>query len=113
MTKLLQTLWKSLFHFIFRHTPFIAFTLNHFADIAFSYKLKVSGICSFHVSVSYLGFSDSSVGKESACNAEDPGSNPGLGSSAREGIGYPLQYSWAFLVFQLVRNLPAMKETWV
>ena len=40
-----------------------------------------------------MGFLDSSVGKESACNAGDPGSNPGLGRSAGERIGYPLQYS--------------------
>ena len=40
-----------------------------------------------------MGFPHSSVGKESACNAEDPGSIPGSGRSAREGIGYPLQYS--------------------
>ena len=38
---------------------------------------------------------------------------PGSGRSAGEGIGYPLQYSWAFLVAQLVKNLPAMWETWV
>jgi len=44
----------------------------------------------------------SSVGKESACNAGDPGSIPGSGRSAGEGIGYPLQYSWASLVAQLV-----------
>ena len=55
----------------------------------------------------------SSVGKESACNAGDPGSVPGLGRSAGEGIGYPLQYSWASLVAQLVKNPPAMQETWV
>ena len=55
----------------------------------------------------------SSVGKESACDAGDPGSIPGLGRSAGEGIGYPLQYSWAFLVAQLVRNPPAMWKTWV
>ena len=54
------------------------------------------------------GFPDSSVGKESACNAGDPSSIPGSGRSAREGIGYPLQYSWASLVPQLVENLPAM-----
>ena len=54
-----------------------------------------------------------SVGKESACNAGDPGSVPGLGRSAGEGIGYPLQYSWTSLVAQLVKNLPAMWETWV
>ena len=57
------------------------------------------------------GFPDSSVGKESSCNAEDPGSIPGSKRSAGEGIGYPLQYSWASLVAQLVKNSPAMQET--
>ena len=38
---------------------------------------------------------------------------PGLGRSAEEGIGYQLQYSWASLVAQLVKNPPAMWETWV
>ena len=61
-----------------------------------------------------LGFPVSSVGKESACNAGDPGSIPGVGRSPGEGIGYPLQYSWASLVAQLVKkNLPAMQETWI
>ena len=59
------------------------------------------------------GFPDSSAGKESAYNAGDPGSIPGLGRSSGEGIGYPLQYSWASLVPQLVKNPPAMWETWV
>ena len=58
-------------------------------------------------------FPDSSVGKESVCNAGDPGSIPGLERSTAEGIGYTLQYSWAYLVAQLVKNLPAMWETWV
>ena len=53
-----------------------------------------------------------SVGKESACSAEDPGSIPGSGRLAGKGIGYSLQYSWASLVAQLVKNLPAMWETW-
>ena len=57
------------------------------------------------------GFPDSSVGKESTCNAGGPGSIPGSGRSAGEGIGYPLQYSWASLVAQLVKSLPAMWET--
>ena len=60
-----------------------------------------------------MGFPDSSVGKESACNAGDPGSISGLGRSAGKGIGYPLQYSWASLVAQLIKNPPAMQETWV
>ena len=51
------------------------------------------------------GFPDSSVGKESACYAGDPGLIPGSGRSSGEGIGYPLQYSWASLVAQLVKNL--------
>ena len=58
-------------------------------------------------------FSDSSAGKESACNAGDPSLIPGLGRSPGEGIGYPLQCSWAFLVAQTVKNPPAMGETWV
>ena len=60
-----------------------------------------------------MGFPDSSVGRESACNAGDSSSVPGLGRSPGEGIGYPFQYSWASLVAQLVKNLPAMWETWV
>ena len=60
-----------------------------------------------------LGFPDSSVGKESTCNAGDPGSIPGSGRFAGEWIGCPLQYSWASAVAQPVKNLPAMRETWV
>ena len=59
------------------------------------------------------GFPDSSVGKESGCNAGDPSSIPGSGRSPGEGIGYPLHFSWAFLVAQLVKNPPAVQETWV
>ena len=58
------------------------------------------------------GFPDSSVGKESACNAETPVQFLGQGS-AGERIGYPLQYSRASLVAQLVKNAPAKRETWV
>ena len=62
---------------------------------------------------SYLGSPGSSAVKESACNERDLGSIPGSGRSAGEGIGYTLQYSLASLVAQLVKNLPAMQETWV
>ena len=65
------------------------------------------GLCS------QRGFPGSSVGKESACNAGDPGSIPGLGRSTGEGIGYPLQCSWVSLVAQTVKNPPAMLEAWV
>ena len=61
----------------------------------------------------HSGFPDSSVGKESACNAGDPRSILGSGRSPGEGIGYPVQYSWASFVIQLVKNPPAMWETWV
>ena len=72
-------------------------------------------VCLSPLSVSgrYQGFPDSAVGKESTCNAEDPGSISGSGRSAEEGIGYPLQYFWASLVAQLVKNPPAVWETWV
>ena len=61
----------------------------------------------------FMGFSGGSDGKKSACNAGDLGSVPGLGRSPGEGIGYPLQYLWTSLVAQMVKNLPAMKETWI
>ena len=61
----------------------------------------------------FLGFPCDSAGKESACNAGDLGSILRLGKSPAEGKGYPLQYSWASLVAQLVKNLPAMQETLV
>ena len=54
-----------------------------------------------------MGFPGSPAGKESACKVEDPGSIPGSERSPGEGIGYLLQYSWAFLVAQSVKNLPA------
>ena len=61
----------------------------------------------------YKGFPGSAVGKESACNAGDPGSISGWGKSAGKGTGYPLQYSWASLVAQLVKNPLAKWVTWV
>ena len=60
-----------------------------------------------------LGFPDSSVGKESTCNAGDPSSISGPGRSAGKEIDYPLQYIWASLMAQLVKNPPAMQESWV
>ena len=59
------------------------------------------------------GFLGSSAGKESASNAGDPGWFPGWGRPPGEGIGYLLQYSWASLVAQLIKNPPAMQETLV
>ena len=61
----------------------------------------------------FVGFPDSSVGKESSCKAGYPSLIPGSGRSPGEGIGYPFQYSWSSLVAQLGKNLPAVWETWV
>ena len=58
--------------------------------------LFFTGICECN-----MGFPHSSVGKESTCNAGDPSLIPGPGRSPGEGIGYPLQYSWASLAAQL------------
>ena len=60
-----------------------------------------------------MGLPGSSAGKESACNGGDPSSIPGLGRSPGEGIGYPLQYSWASMVAQMVKNPLGMQETWI
>ena len=68
---------------------------------------SVCGVPTFSV-----GFPISSAGKESVCNAGNPGSIPGSGRSTGEGIGYALQYSWASLIAQLVKNPPAMWDTW-
>ena len=77
---------------------------------------EMQSFCIGYLMFSY-GFSDrfpdSSVGKEAACNSGNPSSIPGWGRSSGKRIGYPLQYSWAFLVAQLVKNPPAMSETWV
>ena len=96
-TNYFEFLWNSLFvHICQRHLVDQILLLIFFL---------------FFVLVS--GFPGSSAGKESACNVGVPGSIPWLGRSTGEGIGYPLEYSWASLVTQLVKNPPAMWETWV
>ena len=60
-----------------------------------------------------LGFPGSSADKESICNTGEPSSIPESGSYPGEGIGYPLQYSWASIRAQMIKNPPAMQETWV
>ena len=77
------------------------------------YLSKLKHIISFIFFNCVRGFPHSSVGKESTCNTGDPSSIPESGRSPGEGIGYPLQYSWASLVTQLVKNPLAMRETWV
>ena len=67
----------------------------------------------YSIAICRKGFLGNSAGKEYSYNAGDPSSIPGSGRFAGEGIGYPLQYSWASLVAQLVKNLPAIRETWI
>ena len=59
----------------------------------------------------WMGLLGSSAGKESICNTGDLGSIPGLERSSGKEIAYPLQYSWASLMAQMVKKLPAMWET--
>ena len=83
-----------------------------FADKPYPWELSLfSGLC--QINRDSRGFPHSSVGKESTCNAGDPGSIPGWGIPPGEGIGYPLQNSWASLMAQMVKNLPVIRETWV
>ena len=100
-----------LFFYCFRSSLYIKKTsyLLHFLANTFpSFFICFDFMIFF---LDYEGFPDSSAGKESTCNG-DPGLISGLGRSAGEGKGYPLQYSWASLVAQLVKNLPARQETW-
>ena len=84
--------------------------LENFMDYSVSGVTKSqTRLRDFHLH--FQGFSDISVGKESTCNTGNSGLISGLGRSPGEGIGYPLQYSWASLVAQLVKNLPPMRDT--
>ena len=74
----------------------------------------VHGVTKSQTQLSTFTFSMLESGMcESPCNSGDPGLIPRLGRSPGEGIGYPPQYSWISLVAQMVKNLPAMRETWV
>ena len=106
---------SSLLHWLI----FVIFTSNHMTIHA--QKILFLGfidVCwhQFHtvsitIPLQKVGLPGSSTGKESACNAGDPSLIPGLGTSVGEGIGYPLWYSWASLVAQMVKNPPAVWET--
>ena len=86
----------------------IARSICQFLDLMFP-ELQAP----FEIIGHLLGFPDSSVGKESTCHAGDSGSIPGSERSPGERIGYPSQCSWASLVAQLVKNPPAICETWI
>ena len=88
---------------------FLSFTQYHLRIL----MLHVLNDCNQRTYKQYEDFPCSSAGKEPTCNAGDPSSIPGSGRSTGEGIGYPPQYFQGSLVAQLVKNLPAMPETWV
>ena len=89
---------QSLSHWTIREVPTI---------FIYTPKIDYSRQISF---IACPRFPQSSVGKEATCNVRDLSSIPGLGRSSGEGISYPLQYSWASIVAQLVKNVPAMWE---
>ena len=76
-------------------------------------KMYSIGDLIIHLLNLIIGFLGSSADKESVCNAGDPSSIPGLEVSPEEGIGYPFHCSWASLVVQTIKNLPATRETWI
>ena len=83
-------------------------------NIAYTYAARIcSGHIEFYLFTQGTGFLGSSAGKESSCNAGGLSSIPRLGSSPRERIDYPLQYSWASPVPQMAKNPHAMQQTWV
>ena len=105
--------WWSQTSLILYHNLLLLSIMGTHEDISFFSLLDCTGSLVAAWGIFSCGLPGSSAGKESACNAGDPSSIPGLGRSSGEGIGYPVQYSWASLVTQLVKNLPAMCEIWV
>ena len=99
---------QAFFDYISKIAPqcLINITLGCFIHNTYHYLSFVNGVRQ----ASDLGFPASSA-EESTCNAGDPGLIPGSESSLGEQVGYPLQYSWASLVTQMAKNLPAMQET--
>ena len=87
--------------------------LTFSSPVAIAEFSKFAGILSATLSQHHLLGFGSSAGKESASNAGDPNSILGSGRSVGERISYPLQYSWASLLAQLVKKPPTMWETWV
>ena len=88
--------------------------------LVITYSQDLERVCSEHACIRYSFLNIllrlhliAQLVNETACNAGDPGLIPGSGRSAGEGIGYSLQDSWASLMAQLVKNLPAVRETWV
>ena len=116
----LQCLHKSISEVTYSYFNYILFIKNASlnSDLTQEEGIYFSSLEAKHIIVfvsASLDFPGNSSVKnpEFACNAGDPNSIPGLGSSPGEGISYPLQYSWPSQVAPTVKNLPAMQETWV
>ena len=110
MIKYRENIVFNLMYFESSFKLFLSFSISFIKNI-FCINKNVYTHRVFYITLG--SFPDSSVGKESACNAGDPSLIPRSGRSAGEGIDYPLQCFWASLVAQPVKNLPAMKETWI
>jgi len=97
-----------------QQTPSL-FSQGHPCLLCFNWLVNILSMSGMNwgTAGSLLGFPGSSAGKESACNAGDLALIPGSGRFPGEGIGYPLQYYWASLMAQMVKNSPAMQETLV
>ena len=93
-------------HMIFVFLWFISLSIIPSRSI----HVVTNGKISFFLMIEWASVVDD---KESACNSGDPNSIPGSERSWGEGIGYPLPYSWASLMAQTVKNMPAMRKTWV
>ena len=110
MIKYRENIVFNLMYFESSFKLFLSFSISFIKNI-FCINKNVYTHRVFYITLG--SFPDSSVGKESACNAGDPSLIPRSGRSAGEGIGYPPQYSWASLVAQLEKFAPAMQGTWV
>ena len=97
------------------HCRQMLYRLSHQGSNSKKYSLFIwnSNLTQYPLVSWILGFPGSSAGKESVCNAGDPTLIPGSGRYPGEGIDYPLQYSWAFLVAQTIKKPPAIQETWI
>ena len=112
--RMLRNSWRTKYDPTEQCSPtFLAPGVNFMEDSFSMYREWGNDFGMIQANYIYCALYHSWVGKESAWEAGDPSLIPGSGRYAGEGIGYPLQYSWACLVAQLVKNPPAMRETWV
>ena len=100
------------FSYYMRETPFPGSHVKSICSRSHSFLIKCAYAMPWYGAY-HMSYSGNSADKESTCNAEDPASILWLGRSPADWIDYPPQYSWALLVAQMLKNPPAMWETWV